>query len=237
MPLITRRSVLSKAAVVEIFAARPSRSEDGVYLPSTLLSKELAKKFNIANKTVRDIWDRRCWSKVTRELWTEAEVKAEEAGECGSTDGEVVAKTRKPGRPKGAADTVSRKKIKPLTESTEQIVVDLKSQDKLPHHSSSQSEGDSVAKQCHTWSAENDEPVAFSPVPTTEEDYMELNDYVIRKGNPFVFDWERSFADIDLKTMVEAEHMAHNQTVVPDFAFDTTDECLQDIFQFRVVDY
>lgn len=235
--VVTKRASLSQTAVLEIFSSRPRRSQDGVFLPSTATSKELAKKFNIADKTVRDIWNRRSWAKVTRELWTDAEVKAEATGE-NATDGELVAaKTRQPGRPRGAIDTVSRKKRKLSTD----IAGDIVSPDKPSHHSTSPAESESVVKQSCAWTAGNEKPLAFSPVPEEEdnENGIELDDCVIHKSNPFVVDWERSLIRVsfDLNTMVPAEDMEQHQSSVSDFACNMMPECMEDTFQFRVVSY
>lgn len=108
-----RRTSLHEKAVLEIFASRPHRNSEGVFFPSTAASKDLAKKFHIADKTVRDIWNRRSWSKVTRPHFNDAEVKAEEEkthGMNGSGILVIAAKTRAPGRPRGATDTVLRKR-------------------------------------------------------------------------------------------------------------------------------
>eukprot|EP00961_Rhodomonas_salina_P036353 488722-Rhodomonas_salina.1 len=107
-----RRSYLTQHAVLELFKQRPQRSEDGQFVPSTACSKALAKQFKIADKTIRDIWNRRSWAKVTRPLWTEAEILGAgiEANVCNDEASITAAKTRGPGRPKGAKDTVTRRK-------------------------------------------------------------------------------------------------------------------------------
>lgn len=115
-PRRPRRGSLAIPAVLEVYASRPARTTDGMFVPSTEWCKEVAKKFEVSDKTIREIWNRKSWSKVTRPLWTEAEVAAEQEaisqtndGISGHGDGErAIAKTRQPGRPRGAKDTVRR---------------------------------------------------------------------------------------------------------------------------------
>jgi len=107
------RSYLTPDAVLAVFRVRPPRTASGVFIPSTASSRALAEKYNISDKTVRDIWNRKCWAKVTRPLWTDAETIAEglqRASSPSSPSSVVPAKTRAPGRPKGAKDTVLRRK-------------------------------------------------------------------------------------------------------------------------------
>jgi len=108
-----RRTPLSHKAVMEIFAERPQRTEHERTFPvSTRHIKELAKRFCVQDRTVRDIWNRRSWVDVTRPAWTLEEI-ASDPNERASLDektlAEVIpAQTRKRGRPAGARDYEKR---------------------------------------------------------------------------------------------------------------------------------
>eukprot|EP00961_Rhodomonas_salina_P103696 1394795-Rhodomonas_salina.1 len=120
-----QRAVLGKEAVLIIFSSRPRRSDkDGTFLASTESSKGLAATFDISDKTVREIWNRKSWAKTTRPLWTPAEVAStEEHAGMGGNDSLVIAQTRRPGRPRGSKDTVSRKRKRP-DEKAEHVEVE-----------------------------------------------------------------------------------------------------------------
>lgn len=104
---------LTPESVLEIFALRPVRSElDQKFIPSTALSNSVADHFNIGDRTIRDIWNRRAWASVTMPFWTRAELAADpKTSETVQGDEKVVpVKNRSQGRPRGAKDTVHRTK-------------------------------------------------------------------------------------------------------------------------------
>eukprot|EP00961_Rhodomonas_salina_P195019 2632963-Rhodomonas_salina.1 len=60
------RGYLTEKSVLEIFALRPRRSlVTGATPPNPVKSRMLASQYNVSNKTVRDIWNRNSWSKLT----------------------------------------------------------------------------------------------------------------------------------------------------------------------------
>mmetsp|Transcript_45378 Transcript_45378/g.106553 ORF Transcript_45378/g.106553 Transcript_45378/m.106553 type:complete len:182 (+) Transcript_45378:94-639(+) len=68
---------LNEQSVLEIFACRPLRCrKTGGLVQSTSTCRELARRYKVSDNTVRGIWSRRSWVKVTRPFWT-----AEELGE------------------------------------------------------------------------------------------------------------------------------------------------------------
>eukprot|EP00286_Rhodomonas_abbreviata_P024815 CAMPEP_0181303136 /NCGR_PEP_ID=MMETSP1101-20121128/8385_1 /TAXON_ID=46948 /ORGANISM="Rhodomonas abbreviata, Strain Caron Lab Isolate" /LENGTH=251 /DNA_ID=CAMNT_0023408665 /DNA_START=59 /DNA_END=811 /DNA_ORIENTATION=- len=101
-----RRPRMNPELAEHIFLQRPLRStENKFYGPSALLSNALAAKYNLLERTVRNIWNRRSWTDTTRPLWTEEEIAAEMAAESHTETipgaGEVVpVKDRKRGRPR-----------------------------------------------------------------------------------------------------------------------------------------
>eukprot|EP00961_Rhodomonas_salina_P004622 62696-Rhodomonas_salina.1 len=59
----SRRSQLTADIVLAIFELRPMRSElDGTFMPCARLVRKLANQFQVKERTVRDIWNRRSWS-------------------------------------------------------------------------------------------------------------------------------------------------------------------------------
>jgi len=103
---------------VEIFLNRPCRSgQNNSFGPTAKISLALAKKFDVGDRTIRDIWGRRSWVDVTSPHWTEEE-KAAGAGVPDSTatagagapdstatpGGVVPVKDRKRGRPRGVSN-------------------------------------------------------------------------------------------------------------------------------------
>eukprot|EP00961_Rhodomonas_salina_P275197 3717765-Rhodomonas_salina.1 len=107
-----RRGQLTADVVLAIFDLRPMRSElDGTFVPCARLVRKLSSQFQVKERTVRDIWNRRSWSNVTRPLWTPSEVVAE----FGAFQGDVnfmhvlPAQTRKRGRPMGSKDATKRR--------------------------------------------------------------------------------------------------------------------------------
>jgi hypothetical protein len=73
-PKKIRSQTLDAIHALEIFAQRP------LLRPKTFNSRklagELAKKYSVAPNTIRDIWNRRSWARVTQPLWTELEAKS-----------------------------------------------------------------------------------------------------------------------------------------------------------------
>ena len=75
--------VITTAAALEIFRARDcargqarvSSSGDMPVVPREASSTALAQKFGVSVKAVRDIWNLRTWTSVTRHLWTAADVE------------------------------------------------------------------------------------------------------------------------------------------------------------------
>lgn len=66
------KGYLNETSVLEIFAARPRPSPvTGAIPPSTAITLALAEKYRVSNKTIRDIWKRKSWIKVTA-AWDEA---------------------------------------------------------------------------------------------------------------------------------------------------------------------
>eukprot|EP00961_Rhodomonas_salina_P030256 407421-Rhodomonas_salina.1 len=108
-------SRLTPAQVLEIFSLRPARSEqDQTFVPATDFCHRLAKHFNVCDRVIRDIWNRRSWGRMTRAMWTDAEIAADPST-CKTLDGNknvVPAKNRAPGRPQGAKDTSQRARHK-----------------------------------------------------------------------------------------------------------------------------
>ena len=43
--------------------------------------KQVAPKYGVTPKTIRDVWSGRSWAEATRPLWTEEEVKRRSANE------------------------------------------------------------------------------------------------------------------------------------------------------------
>ncbi|EKX52976.1 hypothetical protein GUITHDRAFT_101427 [Guillardia theta CCMP2712] len=60
-----RKKTLTSEQAVEIFAQR--NVESGFI---SVESNFLSKKYGVSAKTVRDIWNRKSWTEVTRPLWT-----------------------------------------------------------------------------------------------------------------------------------------------------------------------
>mmetsp|Transcript_48720 Transcript_48720/g.115685 ORF Transcript_48720/g.115685 Transcript_48720/m.115685 type:complete len:244 (+) Transcript_48720:1-732(+) len=109
----SRRTQLTPEVVLAIFEGRPKRSElDGTFVPCAKLVRKLSMQFQVKERTVRDIWNRRSWSNVTRPLWTPSEIVAEFGAYKGvnPTFMHVLpAQTRKRGRPMGSKDATKRR--------------------------------------------------------------------------------------------------------------------------------
>ena len=64
------KSVLSQETAIEIFLER-----DVTCLDRIARCHEVALKYGVSPKTIRDIWNGRTWSRATQTLWTAAEVQ------------------------------------------------------------------------------------------------------------------------------------------------------------------
>ena len=66
------RSVLTKEQAIEIFEYKKKRGDQSV----TATSNELASKYNVNSKTIRDIWSGRSWFEATLPLWPEVAISS-----------------------------------------------------------------------------------------------------------------------------------------------------------------
>mmetsp|Transcript_53973 Transcript_53973/g.110140 ORF Transcript_53973/g.110140 Transcript_53973/m.110140 type:complete len:566 (-) Transcript_53973:157-1854(-) len=103
-------AVLTEKDVIEIFLQRPLRAVDPNGLNTFLADSAakpilLAQQYNVASKTIRDIWNRNTWVKLTRSYWNAEELAA---SGFGTAEGVVAAQTRRRGRPSGTKDAVPR---------------------------------------------------------------------------------------------------------------------------------
>jgi len=69
-----RSQTLEASHAREIFMKRPMNQPKNC--ASRRLAGELAKKYNVANNTIRDIWHRRSWARATKSLWNDLENKS-----------------------------------------------------------------------------------------------------------------------------------------------------------------
>mmetsp|Transcript_26540 Transcript_26540/g.62736 ORF Transcript_26540/g.62736 Transcript_26540/m.62736 type:complete len:281 (-) Transcript_26540:306-1148(-) len=113
-----KRGSLNKPAALQIYQLRPMRSElDGEFIKITVPSSTLAKLHNVSEKTIRELWNRRCWTSVTRPLWSEAELLAESQSKAAaeasfSVAGNVIpAKTRARGRPRAHRESEASARV------------------------------------------------------------------------------------------------------------------------------
>ena len=65
---VHRRSVLTKKQATEIFAYKQKLGSQSL----TAMSVELANRYNVNSKTIRDIWSGRSWLKATSSQWQQA---------------------------------------------------------------------------------------------------------------------------------------------------------------------
>eukprot|EP00961_Rhodomonas_salina_P211700 2858788-Rhodomonas_salina.3 len=71
------RGYLNEKSVLEIFAGRPVRSAmTGTVPASTVHCRSLALRYNISNKTIRDIWNRNSWARLTGPFHLEQQARA-----------------------------------------------------------------------------------------------------------------------------------------------------------------
>eukprot|EP00961_Rhodomonas_salina_P272402 3681065-Rhodomonas_salina.2 len=74
MPSSLIRGYLSQQSVLAIFACRPRVNEETRNtIPSKTTSRELAARYKVSDKTIREIWGRRSWAKVTKPFWSDFE--------------------------------------------------------------------------------------------------------------------------------------------------------------------
>eukprot|EP00960_Hanusia_phi_P003098 91720-Hanusia_phi.AAC.1 len=79
---------------LEIYSQRNSDTDN-----KTAESLEVANKYGISSKSVRDIWDRKTWARITRQMWTKQEKEQWDRTHV-----------RGPGRPSGTKDAKPRKR-------------------------------------------------------------------------------------------------------------------------------
>jgi len=68
---------LTPEQVLQIYDARPARRKDNTFIPCAKFTRELAAQFDINERTVRDIWNRRTRREITRPAWTVEELMAD----------------------------------------------------------------------------------------------------------------------------------------------------------------
>eukprot|EP00961_Rhodomonas_salina_P063293 850628-Rhodomonas_salina.1 len=115
------KKYLTEQAVLEIFAARPRPGPaSGVQPTKHQLSLNLAQKYGVTYKTIQQIWNRKCWTKLTEPFWEEWErtdaTSSQPAGQpsksdcsksVSSTDGSASGGGRGPGRSQDQMSTSS----------------------------------------------------------------------------------------------------------------------------------
>eukprot|EP00960_Hanusia_phi_P008082 231587-Hanusia_phi.AAC.1 len=100
------KAVLTPAMALEIYSNRRADETEG----KTAESGKLASRYGVSPKCVRDIWDRRTWTKKTRQMWT-----VQEQEEYDRTH------LRGRGRPPGSKDSKPRRpRIKSKAQSRSQ---------------------------------------------------------------------------------------------------------------------
>eukprot|EP00961_Rhodomonas_salina_P145248 1954768-Rhodomonas_salina.2 len=108
---------LTEKQAREIFAQRPGRALDtqGQYTFQTLNSESptiVGQRYNIASRTVRNVWNRKAWVLATRPDWTPEEIAASEVcnedAEVADNAAVIPAVMRKRGRPCGAKNAFPR---------------------------------------------------------------------------------------------------------------------------------
>eukprot|EP00961_Rhodomonas_salina_P210973 2849081-Rhodomonas_salina.1 len=68
------KKYLTEQAVLEIFAARPRPGPDSARKPTKhQLSINLANLYGVSNKTIQQIWNRKCWAKLTEPFFEDWE--------------------------------------------------------------------------------------------------------------------------------------------------------------------
>mmetsp|Transcript_68441 Transcript_68441/g.182575 ORF Transcript_68441/g.182575 Transcript_68441/m.182575 type:complete len:247 (-) Transcript_68441:300-1040(-) len=67
-----KRCVLSEREVKDIFLLKHKHGHKNLHAASVVM----AKKYNVSSKTIRDIWNGRCWMKTTAEFWSEDELSS-----------------------------------------------------------------------------------------------------------------------------------------------------------------
>eukprot|EP00961_Rhodomonas_salina_P119780 1612187-Rhodomonas_salina.1 len=92
--LVTVIMKLTKRDVLYIFS---QRAQVNTHESNALTSRQLAAKYGISERTIRDIWSRRSRRTITQPAWTVEEVLSEN-------------KRKRMGRPPGAKDTAPRRR-------------------------------------------------------------------------------------------------------------------------------
>eukprot|EP00961_Rhodomonas_salina_P009816 132206-Rhodomonas_salina.1 len=78
MARLTTKPRLTRRAVLQIYAFLPSRRpRDQTPVPCAQFAHELALRFGVCDRTVRDIWARRAWRETTRPNWSPEELAAD----------------------------------------------------------------------------------------------------------------------------------------------------------------
>eukprot|EP00961_Rhodomonas_salina_P180910 2441645-Rhodomonas_salina.1 len=99
MPMHIKK-YLTERAVIEIFAARPRPSPVTGELPAkSKMSRTVAKMYGVSTSTVQQIWNRKCWTKVTApfcEAWETSRMIARCEDEASSSDTDCDSATRRP---------------------------------------------------------------------------------------------------------------------------------------------
>jgi hypothetical protein len=73
------KGYLTEHSVLHIFACRPLRGASSGAPASYTSCSELARKYKVAAKTVREIWNCKSWTKLTKPYWSPAEIEMSEA--------------------------------------------------------------------------------------------------------------------------------------------------------------
>jgi hypothetical protein len=60
-----RKGLLNQDQAREIFSHRPQKSDVEKLSKSSILSQQLAERFGVTSKTIRDIWNGRTWKLAT----------------------------------------------------------------------------------------------------------------------------------------------------------------------------
>lgn len=107
--------MLTEEAAREIFSRRPQYALDksGQYTFQSQSSESptiIGSKYKVSSRTVRDIWNRKAWARITRPDWTPGEVAASEESTNAKDAAVIPVQIRKRGRPCGSKDAFPRTK-------------------------------------------------------------------------------------------------------------------------------
>lgn len=105
--------MLTEDEAREIFSQRPQYALDknGQYTFQSGSSESptiVGQRYNIGSRSVRDIWNRKSWTRATRPDWTPEEVAASAGSTEADTAGVIPVQIRKRGRPCSAKDAFPR---------------------------------------------------------------------------------------------------------------------------------